>query len=289
MSTIDTLPRTRSYSTIRVDSDGADNSHWLYMHSGTGTSRRPCFHPTLMREMHAYLDSISHLGHQPQGQLNSLVLASDSSAFNLGGDLELFGQYIRRRDRSGLLAYAMSCIEGVHQFHQGLDGSFRTIALLQGDALGGGLEMALSCHLIVAEEDVGMGLPEILFGLFPGMGAYSFLSRRVTPNLAEKIILEGRVYSSQEMHRMGIVDVLVPKGQGVAAVQELIHQQHRAPLAHLAMNAMRNVVQPIRREELVAVTGIWVDAALALGEKSLRTMDRLVRAQTRRAQAGVAA
>jgi len=289
MSMIDTLPRSRSYSTIRVDSDGADDSHWLYMHAGAGGGHRPCFHPTMMREMHTHLASLSHIGQQQQGQLNSLVLASDSNVFNLGGDLELFGQYIRRRDRTGLLAYAMSCIEGVDQFHQGLDGSFRTIALLQGDALGGGLEMALSCHLIVAEEDVGMGLPEILFGLFPGMGAYSFLSRRVAPNLAEKIILEGRIYSSQEMHRMGIVDVLVPKGDGVAAVQELIRQQRRTPLAHRAMNAIRNVVQPIRREELIAVTEIWVDTALTLGEKSLRTMDRLVRAQTRRAQAGVAA
>ncbi|WIH06592.1 crotonase/enoyl-CoA hydratase family protein [Xanthomonas translucens pv. graminis] len=287
MSMIDTLPRSRFYSTIRVDSDRANDSHWLYMHAGAG--HRPCFHPTLMREMHSYLSSISHPGQQQQAQLNSLVLASDGNAFNLGGDLDLFGQYIRRRDRDGLLAYAMSCIEGVYQFHKGLDGSFRTIALLQGDALGGGLEMALSCHLIVAEEDVGMGLPEILFGLFPGMGAYSFLSRRVAPNLAEKIIMEGRIYSSQEMHRMGIVDVLVPKGDGVAAVQELIRQQRRAPLAQLAMNAIRNVVQPVRHEELVAVTEIWVDTALTLGEKSLRTMDRLVRAQTRRAQAGVAA
>ncbi len=289
MSMIDTLPRYHSYSTIRVDSDNTDDSHWLYMHAGAGAGHRPCFHPAMMREMHTHLASISHIGQQQQGQLNSLVLASDGNAFNLGGDLELFGQYIRRRDRAGLLAYAMSCIEGVHQFHRGLDGSFRTIALLQGDALGGGLEMALSCHQIVAEEDVGMGLPEILFGLFPGMGAYSFLSRRVAPNLAEKIILEGNIYSSQEMHRMGIVDVLVPKGQGVTAVQELIRQQRRAPLARLAMNAVRNVVQPIRREELVAVTEIWVDTALMLGEKSLRTMDRLVRAQTRRAQTGVAA
>ncbi|MBN6151077.1 crotonase/enoyl-CoA hydratase family protein [Xanthomonas sp. AmX2] len=288
MNMIDTLPRTRPYSTIRVDSSVAGDSHWLYMHADAAEGVRPCFRPPLMREMHAYLGAISHPSLRQPDQLRNLVLASDSTAFNLGGDLELFGQYIRRRDREGLRAYALSCIEGVYQFHQGLGGDFRTIALLQGDALGGGLEMALSCHMIVAEEDVGMGLPEVLFGLFPGMGAYSFLSRRVAPQLAEKIILEGRVYSSQEMHRMGIVDVLVPKGQGVAAVEDLIRQQRRAPLSHLAMNAMRNVVQPIRREELVAVTEIWVDTALALGDKSLRTMDRLVRAQTRRSQ-GVAA
>ena len=74
----------------------------------------------------------------------------------------------------------------MHRFHGGLGGDVRTIALVQGDALGGGMELALSCHTIVAEEGVGMGLPEVLFGLFPGMGAYSFLCKRVSPQLAER-------------------------------------------------------------------------------------------------------
>ena len=59
-----------------------------------------------------------------------------------------------------------------------------------------------------------MGLPEVLFGLFPGMGAYSFLCKRVSPQLAEKMILGGDIYCSEELHRMGVVDVLVPKGEG---------------------------------------------------------------------------
>ena len=81
--------------------------------------------------------------------------------------------------------------------------------------------MALACHTIVAEEGVGMGLPEVLFGLFPGMGAYSFLCKRVSPRQAENMILSGEVYSSEEMYRLGVVDVLVPKGQGESAVQDL--------------------------------------------------------------------
>ncbi len=287
MSTIENLHRTQSYATLRVESSPASDSHWLYMHADAVTGARPCFRPTLMREMHAYLADIAQPSPQ-SGQLRSLVLASDANAFNLGGDLDLFGQMIRQRDRAGLLRYAESCIEGVHQFHNGLGGDFRTIALLQGDALGGGLEMALSCHTIVAEEGVGMGLPEVLFGLFPGMGAYSFLSRRVSPQLAERIILEGRVYSSEEMHAMGVVDVLVPRGEGVAATQQLIARQQRIPHSFLAMNAARKLCNPVTREELMAVTRVWVETALALGEKSLRTMDRLVKAQSRRATRGVA-
>ena len=187
-------------------------------------------------------------------------------------------------NREQLLAYARRCIDGVHHIHNGLGGDVRTIALVQGDALGGGMELALACHTIVAEEGVGMGLPEVLFGLFPGMGAYSFLSRRVAPHQAEKMILSGDVYSSEELYRMGVVDVLVPRGEGPAAVQELIRQQQRAPHSHLALNAVRSVAQPISYDELMRITELWVEAALALGDRSLRTMDRIVRAQARRTE-----
>ena len=123
----------------------------------------------------------------------------------------------------------------------------------------------------------------MLFGLFPGMGAYSFLCKRVAPQLAERIILEGNMYTSEQFHQMGIVDVLVPKGQGEAAVQDLIRQQQRAPHSHLAMNAVRGISQRVSYDELMNITEVWVDTALALGDKSLRMMERIVRAQERRA------
>jgi len=82
--------------------------------------------------------------------------------------------------------------------------------------------------------------------------------------------------------------VLVPKGQGESAVQELIRQQQRAPYSHLAMNAVRRIGQPVSYDELMGITEVWVDTALALGEKSLKTMDRIVRAQARRSSAEAA-
>ncbi|WP_225763876.1 crotonase/enoyl-CoA hydratase family protein [Stenotrophomonas sp. Marseille-Q4652] len=282
MSMIDSLPLRRLYSTIRVDSSADHDVHWLYMHADAAPGVRPCFRRPMMVDMHQFLDSISREDQRRPGRLQHLVLASDAGAFNLGGDLEVFSELIRQQDGAALLRYARSCIDGVYRFHQGLNGDFRTIALLQGDALGGGLEMALSCHTIVAEEGVGMGLPEVLFGLFPGMGAYNFLCRRVSPQLAERIILDGRVYSSEEMHAMGVVDVLVPRGQGEQAVRDLIRQQQRIPHSCLAMNAVRRLSNPVTYQELLDITQVWVDTALALGDKSLRTMDRLVRAQTRR-------
>ena len=177
----------------------------------------------------------------------------------------------------------------MHHIHGGLGGDVRTIALVQGDALGGGMELALSCHTIVAEEGCGMGLPEVLFGLFPGMGAYSFLCKRVSPQQAEKMILSGQIHSTEELHKLGVVDILVPKGEGEMAVQDLIRQQQRSPHSHLALNQVRQIAQPVGYDELMGITEVWVDTALALGDRSLKTMDRIVRAQERRSGAEAAA
>lgn len=285
MRTIEKLPSSGSpFATIRTEDSADGAAHWLFMHADAATGIRPCCRKDMLDEMWSYMAAITRSpAERHNGTLRHFVLASDAVAYNLGGDLDLFTRLIREGNRDLLLNYAQRCVEGVHHLHTGFGGDVRSIALIQGDALGGGLEMALACHTIVAEEGSGLGLPEVLFGLFPGMGAYSFLCRRVSPHLAEKIILDGRVYSAEEMHAMGVVDVLVKKGEGRAAVEELIRQQQRTPQSYLAMNAARAIAQPVSYDELLEITKVWVDSALALGDRSLRTMDRLIKAQTRRA------
>jgi DSF synthase len=283
MSTKESLHRAHAHSTIRVEA-GSGTSHWLYMHADHATGVRPCFRRELMHDMWSMLSDVN--APQPRASaspLRHVVLASDApGAFNLGGDLALFASLIRAGDREGLMDYATRCVDGVHLLHGGLDGDVRSIALVQGDALGGGMELALACQVIVAEEGVEMGLPEVLFGLFPGMGAYSFLSRRVAPQVAERLILEGRILPAEELHRMGIVDILAPRGEGERVVRELIQQEQRAPHAHIALNRVRRLAQAVTYDELLGITAVWVDAALALGDRSLRAMERIVRAQVRR-------
>src|SRR5690606_1693413 len=111
---------------------------------------------------------------------------------------------------------------------------------------------------------------------------YSLLSQRVSPKVAEQMMLNGVMYSSDELHAMGIVDVLVPKGEGVRAVHEVIRQNRRIAAARLALHRVRDAVNPISHDELMRITEIWVDTALQLGDRQLRMMERLVRAQLRR-------
>jgi hypothetical protein len=108
------------------------------------------------------------------------VMASGRpGVFNRGGDLELLSRLIRDHDRAGLMDYGNSCVDMVWANHIGWDAGLTTIAVVEGDALGGGLEAALSSDIVIAERGVRMGFPEVRFDLFPGMGAYSFLSRRI--------------------------------------------------------------------------------------------------------------
>ena len=141
MTNVEQLRRSiNSYATIRVEVTPDQSAHWLYQHADIGKGVRPCFRTQLMEDMWGYLTSITLRESQREpGRLRHLVLASDAPAFNLGGDLELFAELIRSNNRQKLLEYARRCVDGVYHFHNGLGGDVRTIALVQGDALGGGL------------------------------------------------------------------------------------------------------------------------------------------------------
>ncbi len=287
MKNVEKLHIIPRYNTLRTRDEPEREVYWCHMHADLASNPgRACFKPELIDDILHFQQTLSDRIRLEQSRgshhLSHVVLSSDSDVFNLGGDLELFCRAIRIKDRNALLGYARQCVRGVHGFHNGLGVGAHSIALVQGDALGGGFEAALSCHTIVAEEGVGMGLPEVLFDLFPGMGAYSFLCKRIAPHQAEKLMLEGNIYSSDELHKMGLVDVLVPRGQGVQAVDDIIRNNRRIPHARAAMHRVRAMSQPVTMEEMMAITEVWVDTALQLGDKALRTMERLVRAQYRR-------
>ena len=290
MSAVNLSSRETGYQLLHASEDTATGTHWCFMHKRSHASvpgYRPCFSTRLLKELRQFQVATAEATRRPlrsadAPRLHHLVLASEADVFNLGGDLDLFCRLIRAQDRTSLLAYARECVEVAHGFHNHLNEDFHTIALVQGDALGGGFEAALACQTIVAESGVGMGLPEVLFDLFPGMGAYSFLCKRVAPRLAEEMVLNGIVYSTDELHRMGVVDVLVPRGEGIAAVHGIIARNRRIAHAKTAMNRVRSICQPVTLNELTLVVEVWVDTALQLGDKALRTMERLVRAQQRR-------
>jgi DSF synthase len=257
-------------------------------------SNRPSFTPEVLselRRMRQLLASRANAAESQAPQVKYMVLGSRMPGiFNLGGDLHLFADLIRRRDRASLTAYARACVAEVHANSMALDLPIITISLVQGDALGGGFEAALSSNVIIAERSAKFGLPEIMFNLFPGMGAYNFIARRTNAATAERMIMSGRIYTGAELYDMGIVDVLAEDGRGEEALNDYARKNARRHAAHRAIFQARQRVNPITLQDLNGITDLWVDTAMTLSPVDLKMMERLVAAQGRRrarAESGV--
>jgi DSF synthase len=271
------------YREIEVEFDPETKTYWCFQQPRGA----PSYTPALLRDLRKMQRSIKLLyaqfAQREERPIRYFVVASrPPGIFNLGGDLRLLTRMIRGGHRIGLESYARACVDVLHNNAIGYGLPIVTIALVQGDALGGGFESALSCNVIVAEKSAKFGLPEILFNLFPGMGAYSLLARRLDAVRAERLIMSGRIYTAQELHDMGLVDVLAEDGRGEQTVREFIGRQDRRYGARSAIYQMRQRVLPVPYDELMDIAQIWVDTALGLGEPDLRKMERLVAAQSRR-------
>ena len=208
-----------------------------------------------------------------------------SGIFNLGGDLQLFSELIRAQDRPALMDYATTCIDVVYNNAVNLDLPMITISHVEGDALGGGFEAAVSSNVVIAERRAKFGLPEVLFNLFPGMGAYSLLSRKIGAAQAERMIFSGRVYTAEELHEMGLIDILADDGSGREAIYNFVKQNDGGHAARCAVYKARNRCQPLTYQELYDITESWVDTALSLTESDLKRMGRIAAAQDRRRKA----
>ncbi len=283
------VPYGKISSQYQTEFEPGSGTIWGYFNP-RGTA---CFSLGLLKDIRTHDNALAvNGGHvDVDGEMckaSSYVLASRTPrVFNLGGDLALFVLLIKARDRDALAHYARLCIENMFPRIQNFFcPTLTTISLVQGDALGGGFESALSSDIIVAEESAQMGLPEILFNLFPGMGAYSLLARRIGVHAAEELILSGRVLPAKRLHEMGVVDVLAQDGQGESTVREWIAKHARRRNGMQGVFRARQLVAPVTREELDAITETWVDAALRLEDRDLRMMGRIVRAQMRRMESG---
>lgn len=267
---------TAPYREITTHVDKKYQVAWCYMRATSG----PSFTPTLLNELKHWSHGLCKRADQLD--IHYHVIASRiPEIYNLGGDLKLFHGLIQKADRDGLLAYGKQCIDALYANIAHFNAPITTISLVQGDALGGGFETALSSDVLIAEKGAQMGFPEILFNLFPGMGAYSLLSRKLDAKRAERMILSGKLYSAEELHSLGLVDVLADKGEGEMAVYEYIRRENRARNGFQAVRQVRDALDPITYEELLQIVEIWVDTALKLEARDLRMMERLIARQKR--------
>jgi len=264
-----------------------DRSHQAvrirFLHPG-----RPAITRQLLEELRSSQDIIASICVQDrklprEERLRYLVMSSElPGIFCLGGDLELFLELIRAGDRDSLAEYAHACTDILYRNLSGGDEKLCTISLVEGEALGGGFEAALAADVIIAEKRARFGFPETQFGLFPGMGAFSFLARRISPSLAKRMITSGNIYTAEELYELGVVDLLAEDGRGEEMLHHYIKRRQAREGGYQAMDRIMDEYNPVTREELFRIVDLWVDTAMELQEKNLSMMNYLLKAQQKR-------
>ena len=265
--------------------DEGHRALWTFMRP----AGRPSFSPGLLSDFESWQDLIGHHFGDGAVPLDYLILGSRSrGVFCFGGDLDLFQNLIRAGDRAGLVRYGYRCIEILHRNMHALDLPMLTVGLVQGQALGGGFEALLSFDVLIAERNATFGLPEVMFGLFPGMGAHAMLSRKLGTAMADRVILSNQVYTADDMYAMGIVAQVVEPGEGIAAVRDYMASTRRRHGGLVAARRAMRVASPVQLAELRAIVDLWADAALGLSEADLKLMSRLASTQARNYSAAAA-
>ncbi|MDY7097986.1 MAG: crotonase/enoyl-CoA hydratase family protein [Pseudomonadota bacterium] len=261
--------------------DDAAATLWSFMRP----EGRPSFTREMLHDFEAWQSLIARNFGGRRAPLRYLVLGSRSpDVFCYGGDLELFQQLIRKRDREALVSYGHRCCAILDRNIKTLGIDMLTIGLVQGAALGGGFEALLSFDFIIAERHSTFALPEIMFGLYPGMGAHALLSRKLGSSMASRIIMSNKTYTAEEMYDLGIVHQIVEPGEGLNGVREFIKKSERRHAGMVGARKATKRVWQLELEELNQITEMWADAALQLREQDLKVMSRLVAAQGRVAQ-----
>lgn len=242
-----------------------------------------CYSLAAMAELQQVFDDIS----ASSGLVRHFVMTSDvPGVFNFGGDLSLFVLLIRARDLESLRMYGRRCVELVWWMETASEIGVHTTVLVQGDTLGGGLESVMPFHKVIFERSAQAGFPEVLFNLFPGMGAWNFTIRKAGFSVANEMILSGRLYSAEQLFRRHLVDLVVDDGEGEGAIETVLHAVNPRLRGTLAALQARRLASPIPYESMMEIVDLWTKTAMTLNDRDLRLMERLARAQVRKAGGG---
>ena len=157
------------------------------------------------------------------------------------------------------LAEFQQLLDGVGSIEDHVDSSRRTlgqleaipqpvVAAVQASAMGGGLEVALACDLIVADPGARLGLPEVRLGLMPGAGGTFRLPQRIGKGAAREMLFLGRGVTAEEALRLGLVDRVAAPGQVLAEATELARE-----LAALPGRAVTEIKRVLAADQTTAL------------------------------------
>ena len=201
-------------------------------------------------------------------------------AFSLGGDLDYYLDCLARRDRGGLVRYAETACAVIEGNLTGFGGHFATVAAVHGRALGGGIDPARACHVMVAEESATFCYPEINYNHFP-IAAAPILTRRIGAVEAERMLLSGRNFTAAEFYGKGALEAVVGDGASAMWVREFCTKSASSRGSRIAIATAFDRMAPDLASELAIAGAAWVEHMLALSEAETARLQRIIQAQQR--------
>lgn len=122
------------------------------------------------------------------------------------------------------------------------------IAAINGFALGGGLELAMACHIRIASDNAKLGLPEVTLGLIPGYGGTQRLTQLVGKGKAIEMITTANMVTASDAEKIGLVNYVVPQPDLISKAEEMLNViKQRAPLAISA--AIKSVIASVNNSD----------------------------------------
>jgi len=144
-----------------------------------------------------------------------IILTASGKFFSPGADIKELAELNTVHQGSELSGRGQALLNRIERFDKPV------IATINGACLGGGLELAMACHIRVAAAGILFGLPEIKLGLIPGFGGTQRLPRIIGPSKAAELILTGETVNSEEALTLGLVNRIVPPGEILLTAQKL--------------------------------------------------------------------
>jgi len=200
--------------------------------------------------------------------------------FSLGGDLDYYLDCLAEDNSQGLLNYARQAADVIAYNSNGLNGLAITVATIHGKALGGGIDPARACNVLVGEEQATFGYPEIHYNHFP-ISAVPILSRHVGTIEAERILTLGLDYTASEFHTCGVLDAVVPNGSGEDWIRNYARRSMPTHRARMALIAAFNRRAGNLSEELADAVDTWVKHFMRLKPIDISKLQRIAQVQER--------
>src|SRR3954466_5849825 len=222
-----------------------------------GLHREPCneIGSLCLEELEQFISALQEL----EQSAHSLILYSKlACGFCAGADLRELYQRSQELQKKDAIAGVRDFLERIHHVMNTLDASpLPTIAAVHGIVFGGGLELALTCDLIIADKTARFCFPELRLGLIPGFGGIPRLKRDLGNAVVRDLLLTGRSFNTTKAQQIGLVSQVVAEGEALRAARATAAQL--AKFDRQTAAAAKQFIKPIPHEELKREIDIFCD------------------------------